>query len=253
MKNETKKAILMILFGVLVFSSNFVFAAKIYGDIYNIDLQPTLALVKINSTPEQKGIFYGNYSFNVPLGEYLLEAFYREKGVVYSDSELLSIKQEGSFRVDLILMETEEDIFLNDTELNSIIELLDMIQPEKKTKKTLLIILIIGILVVVAALVLLLVKKIRKKEQKPKRKKRKLLKEEKKPEEKIIELLKTDTFKKQAIDILQKERRILQKDLRKKLNVGEAKLSLLVSELEAEGKIKKIKRGRSNILVWQEI
>jgi uncharacterized membrane protein len=262
---ETEKVLVAvaILALLLPFSS----AAKIYGEIYNIELEPVGALVKINTTPEQKAIFHGNYSFYVPLGVYMLEAFSVEKGIVYSDSELLKIEQEGNYRVDLILMETEEELFLNDTELNSIVELLNLISEEKKTnwKAIAIAIAIAAFIFVVLVIVVVKLRKRKKAERLRKGKARRKGKEKAKEaeakareeseesKEKILELLRTDTFKKQVIDILQKERRILQRDLRKKLNVSEAKLSLLVSELEAEGKVKKIKRGRTNILIWQEV
>jgi uncharacterized membrane protein len=247
-----------ILALLLPFSS----AAKIYGEIYNIELEPVGALVKINTTPEQKAFVHGNYSFDVPLGVYMLEAFSVEKGVVYSDSELLKIEQEGNYRVDLILMETEEELFLNDTELNSIIELLNLISEEKKTNWKAIAIVIAAFIFVVLAIVVVKLRKRKKAKRLRKGKARRKEKEKargaeararEESKEKILELLRTDTFKKQVTDILQKERRILQRDLRKKLNVSEAKLSLLVSELEAEGKVKKIKRGRTNILIWQEV
>ena len=43
--------------------------------------------------------------------------------------------------------------------------------------------------------------------------------------------------------------RMLQKDLRQELNLGEAYFSLLVAELQHDGRIKKIKHGRGNILI----
>ena len=36
------------------------------------------------------------------------------------------------------------------------------------------------------------------------------------------------------------------------VNIGEAKVSLVISELESYGFIKKIKRGRGNILILNE-
>jgi uncharacterized membrane protein len=43
--------------------------------------------------------------------------------------------------------------------------------------------------------------------------------------------------------------RTTQKDIRKKIPLSEAKVSLMISELEAKGKIQKIKKGRGNIIV----
>ena len=54
----------------------------------------------------------------------------------------------------------------------------------------------------------------------------------------------------QVLSIIKNESgRITQKDLRKKLNLSEAKVSLMVAELQSLGKIKKIKQGRGNIIV----
>ena len=43
--------------------------------------------------------------------------------------------------------------------------------------------------------------------------------------------------------------RITQKELRKYFPLSEAKVSLLLTELEAKGKIEKIKKGRGNIIL----
>lgn len=44
------------------------------------------------------------------------------------------------------------------------------------------------------------------------------------------------------------EVRVSQKELRQALNYSDAKLSLILTELEHTGKIKKFKRGRGNII-----
>jgi len=49
--------------------------------------------------------------------------------------------------------------------------------------------------------------------------------------------------------ILKKGGRTTQKDLRKEVIYGEAKVSLMIADLEDRGLIKKIKRGRSNIII----
>jgi predicted HTH transcriptional regulator len=43
--------------------------------------------------------------------------------------------------------------------------------------------------------------------------------------------------------------RTTQKDIRKKFPLSEAKISLMIAELEAKGKVEKIKKGRGNIIV----
>lgn len=264
------------LFFFFCFFTTFVKAAKIYGEIYGINLQKIDAFVKINSTPEQKALFSKNYSFEVSLGEYVIEAFYKEEDILYYTVEKIVVPYEGEFRVDLILIEPEleEEIYVNDTELDKILEILDILQV-KKFNYTFIILFVCITLVIVIALVVIIIlliykkrkkklqeklqkKKLKKFEELKKRSKAKVRKEIKvgekiKEKAKIEELLRTpDVLKKQVIETLEKEKRMLQKDLRKKFNVSEAKISLLITELEAEGKIKKIKRGRANILVWQE-
>ena len=44
---------------------------------------------------------------------------------------------------------------------------------------------------------------------------------------------------------------MLQKDLRKRLGLSEAKVSMIVAELEEAGIVKKIRKGRANILVFR--
>ena len=54
----------------------------------------------------------------------------------------------------------------------------------------------------------------------------------------------------EVLDAIQSHRgRITQKDLRSRLEYSEVKVSLLLSELEKRGLIKKLKRGRENIVI----
>ncbi len=49
--------------------------------------------------------------------------------------------------------------------------------------------------------------------------------------------------------IIKKGGRVTQKDLRKEVIYGEAKVSLMITDLEDRGFVKKIKKGRSNIII----
>ena len=54
---------------------------------------------------------------------------------------------------------------------------------------------------------------------------------------------------KEVIEIIQKNgKRISQKELREKLPYSEAKTSLIIADLESRKLIRKIKRGRGNII-----
>jgi len=55
-----------------------------------------------------------------------------------------------------------------------------------------------------------------------------------------------------VLDIIVEEGRITQTELRTRLPYSEAKVSLLVADLEDRGLIKKIKKGRGNILILQK-
>ena len=57
----------------------------------------------------------------------------------------------------------------------------------------------------------------------------------------------------QVIDIIKADGgKITQRDLRRKLSYSEAKVSLMVSDLENRGIIEKIKKGRGNIIVLKQ-
>jgi uncharacterized membrane protein len=53
--------------------------------------------------------------------------------------------------------------------------------------------------------------------------------------------------------ILKKGGRTTQKEIRKDAKYGEAKVSLMLADLEDRGLIKKIKKGRSNIIIAENI
>ena len=50
-------------------------------------------------------------------------------------------------------------------------------------------------------------------------------------------------------NFIKKEKRTTQKEIRKGSSLSEAKISLIITQLEKEGKIQKIKKGRSNIII----
>ncbi|MBU0461991.1 MAG: transcriptional regulator, partial [Nanoarchaeota archaeon] len=60
-------------------------------------------------------------------------------------------------------------------------------------------------------------------------------------------------YEKLIVGMLHKnEGRITQKELRKEIPLSEAKISLLISELEHKSKIEKIKKGRGNIIILKK-
>lgn len=64
--------------------------------------------------------------------------------------------------------------------------------------------------------------------------------------------IESDEYLVSVLKIIKKSKRITQKDIRKQVPLSEAKISLIVSELEHKGIIEKIKKGRGNILVLKK-
>lgn len=59
-----------------------------------------------------------------------------------------------------------------------------------------------------------------------------------------------ENYLEEVLKIIEEEDgRTTQKEIRKKIPLSEAKISLLIAELEHKGKIKKIKKGRGNIII----
>jgi uncharacterized membrane protein len=57
-----------------------------------------------------------------------------------------------------------------------------------------------------------------------------------------------------VMDVIKKEGgRMTQKDIRKKIPLSESKVSLMITELENKGLIKKIKKGKGNVIVINKI
>lgn len=258
-KIKMKKAKKIILIGILVVLAVIIIfqkadvasAAMIQGKIYGPDLEiATKTIVQINSTPRQSLVANeGLYSFIVPQGTYEIEAFYTTQGVLLYSKETVTVPQEGAFILDLILFETPdiEDIEFDESELK-LIE--DLLKEKQKTNWPLIIGIIVAIVIMAAVIYVMLKSK----------KKHKLVRKHKKAkfraravkakfeEEKPV----GDEALEKTLEILKRERRVTQKDLRKELKISEAKTSLIIADLEAQGKVKKIKRGRGNILLYQE-
>jgi len=200
---------------------NIAHAATIHGTVYDLELNPVKdAIIKINSTPPQ---FYvsknGSYSFNIAIGEYLIEASFNNESF---DEQKISVLQEGDFIIDLILFPTVEyDEELVGEENLSALELV-----RERTLWpyfTVLIILIIAIFLTLY-----------------------ILKNKKRIEKELPEDLK------KIVEIIKKHGgRTTQKELRKEIPLSEAKISLMIAELEEKGVIKKIKKGRGNILILE--
>ncbi len=236
--------IIAIILIFIIFYSNNTNAAVVKGTIYGPDFEVlNNAILTVNTQPAQLFISTdGKYQFNLVPGTYIIEARQLEDDLeLFSKEEIIITKGEGEFIVDFILLpSTEEDPFFDEFPSFD-----DVNIKEKNNNATIIVIFVIIIIVVI---ILYLKKKpFLKKEVKHKEE----TKEEKQKKEVQHEELSDDL--KNLIEILKKkEGRITQKELRKEIPFSEAKVSLMVAELEEKGIIKKIKRGRGNIIILEK-
>lgn len=214
-------------------------ATTLQGTIYNTYLEPeTDVLVEINTVPEQRLLARtGTYQFDVSPGTYTLTA-QKEDTII---TEEVTISTEGTFVYDLFLLPDftdEEDLWYDTTE--------ELLEEEQQFPWQYL---------VVGTILLLLAYRFYRARKKygPLFAFRKKIKAEaaKTIEQHKEELAQEPGYIEKAVEIIKKhDGRITQKELRKEmLYLSEAKISLILTELEHKGRIEKIKKGRGNVIV----
>ncbi len=226
-----KLRVVIIFLMALLFAS-FVNAATIHGTIYDLSLKRVdNAKVEINTFPKQVIIAQNSsYSFNVPNGDYTIKAQLMQKNaVIASVQENITIRQDGSYVLDMILFpELEEGIEDIEIAVN------EGIAEEEKAQNRLLVIAIL--LALIAILIGYYYKKSKKQKQAAK-------KEEKYGDDYLSRIIKI---------IRQEGGRATQKEIRKQIPLSEAKISLMIAELEHKGIVEKIKKGRGNIIILKK-
>jgi len=213
---------LLCLFLFLFLLINITNAATIHGTIYSSELtKVSNVILEVDSTPKQRVVSSeGEYSFNLPDGTYTITAISYYDNEENTAEETITIEGEGDYIFDLFLFPNFED--LDDLDFDVLKDL-----EEPKTSNWWI------YLIIILAVILLIV----------------IFKFKPKVKEETDEIEETDEVLDKIYNIIKKENRISQKELRKKTNLSEAKVSLIISQLVSENKIKKIKKGRSNILV----
>ena len=228
-----------LLIAVLSLLSNTAIAANVHGNIYDLSLNKVSgARVAINTSPEQFLVSKdGSYSFDVLNGFYAIKAELRQDGIVASESRNISIIQEGKYVIDLILFPTfeDEDDISKEPELSF---------PEADNR----ILVPLAIFIFLAVLVAVVFIAFKGKKQNEKKESEKAGTEEKKTKEDDAD----DADLDRIVGIIKNEGgRATQKEIRKQIPLSEAKISLMIAELEHSGIIKKIKKGRGNIIVLE--
>ncbi|MBS3095711.1 hypothetical protein J4231_03450 [Candidatus Woesearchaeota archaeon] len=212
-----------ILF-MLLLAINIASAATIQGIVYDLSLNPVdKSIVEVNSIPQQRYVSQdGKYSLSLPKGSYMITAKYNDNLA----AENITIADDGIYNLDLFLFPLLDEDITEDINID--------IQPEKSNYLPYMIAFIA--LIAISSLVLLLYY-IRKK----------------KHANTQINPVENESLvddKQKILDIIKKQgNRTTQKDIRKEISLSEAKVSLVIAELEHESKVKKIKKGRGNIII----
>jgi len=228
--NSLHKILVTIV--ILSFLSNFAIAATVHGNIYDLSLNKVKdAIVEVDTTPNQYYISKnGSYYFNIPWGKYTLKAEKLQKGLkISSTNESIVINQDGDYIVDLILFPDfeSEDELSEDIEIDTLNGDINYFQFAIE--------IIVAILLIIVG-ILYTIKKLRHKHKKTE-------------SDEMVE----DVVVNKIIHFIKEEDgRTTQKDIRKKIPLSEAKISLVIAELEHKGVIEKIKKGRGNIIVLKK-
>lgn len=250
-----KRRIILVIILITILISN-AQAAKVYGTIYEwseLDKPLNNAIVEIeeNSTRVQYKVSgNGTYFFDISPGSYYITAKYYYNNILeLSGEEKLRINNpDDSKNLDLILFPPIDSDYEYLGNINLTGEL-----DTKQADYTNYIIISLVALIIISIIIIFIWKKKRKPDvpiiDKPVPLPPEQLEE--KEDKKQMEL--PDDLKELYDIILKKGGRITQKDLRKEVIYGEAKVSLMIADLEDRGLIKKIKKGRANIIIAENI
>ncbi len=197
------------------------------------------AVVKLSGpTTVQQVAENGTFSFDVPQGDYELSAYQYSGGAVsLFAKEPLRVGAEKIWFVAVLFppSEFEEELL----PLMEEPELVEVPEPQD----SLLLYIVISLLLVIIALLAFLFLRSGKPKEYPKGPFPGAEEIQKPP------ALELDGEEKRVLQVLgESEGMRTQKELREILNCTDAKMSLLLSSLEARGLVKRIKRGRENIV-----
>ena len=212
-------------------------AANLSGSVYSMDSFDAVRGVVVKAegaSTHQTFSMDGTYEMDIPAGEYTVKAFYYVEGNLEGYAEDRITLGEGGASYDFVLFAPDEFEGVVGFDLPA----MDEEMPESRQDWTPFLVAGGVLLVVIAAAYFFLTRK--RPEEKGMQKE-----EEKLPAEKK----ELDEEEKKVLDILRNSEGMRnQKELREIMKCTEAKMSLLISGLEAQGYVKRIKKGRENII-----
>ncbi|MBI4440435.1 hypothetical protein HY638_05670 [Candidatus Woesearchaeota archaeon] len=234
------KNILLVLFAVLM-ASGAVQAAVVHGAVYDLNLERVENIVmEVNSEPQQRLISQdGSYSFELNPGSYTITARYRDNASLLTANENIKIDEEGDFVLDIFLFPDvgEEQELANEGAGISVgDEVIDGSSIIRLAWIAAFVILGISVLGIAGLGFYMYRQKLKVAEVK-----------------KAIESGELDEELHQLMEFIRKEGgRTTQKDIRKSFPQSEAKISLMITELEHKGHLEKIKKGRGNVIILKK-
>jgi len=262
-----KRIGLLVFFCIML--TNIASAATIYGTIYDFELNRAESIrVSINTAPGQQIIAVnGRYTFTVPEGAYTIEAEQQSNGQITAEaSENITIETEGSYVRDIILFPVIEEEEIDNTTIDDIFN-------DEQQPSDILIWFAIGATIIVLLVLAYRVNKLLKRisqtindrievktepattEIKQEIDAKKDTQPSQSPVEQVTaskEALPDEL--QQVIDFLKsQDGRSTQKDIRKQFPQSEAKISLMIADLENRKLVEKIKKGRGNIVILREM
>lgn len=257
-------------------------AATISGTVYTFSLEPARgAIVEANSTPRQLIVAtHGSYELALPRGHYTIIVSYTESYRTSTADENITVIDDGSYVLDFIVfpdLSDENELLAGLGDDINFDDFAEEDTPPTSAGTTGTAAITIAVLMILALAILgyvLITRRGTGKERKEEGRRRETeegIREEaqryegtreRKGEEKAhgsqyeapaTNLLDDEKNPKQEVldFIISQGGRVTQKDIRKGLGASEAKISLILTELESEGIIKKIKRGKGNVIVMQ--
>ncbi|KAB3545311.1 MAG: hypothetical protein C5617_006305 [ANME-2 cluster archaeon] len=259
----------LLLIAILVVCVPSASAAVVHGTTYEWSTFEALenTIVLVNSTPPQKLVASsGSYAFDLPEGSYRIRAeYYRGNLLEYCAEEEITIVGEGDFVLDLLMFPPIEEAYLYE-DINFSEDLFDYEEfPEDEEDSTVLLY-AIGILSVLAIVSALFLWKRGKKGTgkdgtdgkedygyEPVKPEPEAPEEPEELEQGDAESAIPSDLQKVLSIIGEHEGRITQKDLRLRLNCSEAKASLMITDLEDRGLVKKVKKGRGNVIILTDL
>lgn len=224
--------ILLLLLSSISVGNSAVIQGKIYS--WNTFDPAENCIVIINSTPIQKIVAVNStYSFSIPPGTYRLDAVCYDSLKLHA-SEVVEIRHNGTFQIDMLAQPRIEELNVTIPEINFTID--ERTPPEKpETQSSGFNHVYFIAVLLLAAVSLGMYLALRKREQK----------------DTTHEILPEDLN--EILEIIKKEGgRVTQKELKRKTGYSDAKISLMIADLEKRGMVEKVKKGRGNIIFLKE-